>query len=67
MSMEYPCLPECSHESLEFIGEQKTDDGVNVYRRCTNCGSLFVLTPSKKLVRIPGVNPGQLTAKKQGE
>jgi hypothetical protein len=60
-------LPECKHESLEFVGEQKTDDGVNVYRRCTSCGSLFVLTPSRKLLRIPGVNPAQLTPQKRDE
>jgi hypothetical protein len=60
-------LPECKHETLEFVGEQKTDDGVNVYRRCVSCGSLFVLTPSKKLVRIPGVSQAQLIPPKSDD
>jgi hypothetical protein len=58
-------MPGCKHESLEYVGEQKTDDGVNVYRRCKNCGSLLVLTPSGKLIAIKGVAPGQPAPGKQ--
>jgi hypothetical protein len=45
----------CKHESLEFVGEQKTDDGVNSYYRCKSCQVLLVMMPSKKVVGIPGV------------
>ena len=57
-------MPTCKHESLEYVGEQKTEDGVNVYRRCKSCGMLFVLTPSGKLIGVKGV-PGHLTHSKQ--
>lgn len=49
----------CRHESLEYVGEQKTDDGVNSYKRCRNCGMLLVLTPSGKLIGIPGASERQ--------
>ncbi|MDG6900798.1 MAG: hypothetical protein JRM80_02390 [Nitrososphaerota archaeon] len=49
----------CRHESLEYVGDQKTDDGVNSYKRCRNCGMLFVLTPSGKLIGIPGAKQQQ--------
>jgi hypothetical protein len=52
-------MPGCRHESLEYVGEQKTDDGVNSYRRCKNCGMLLVMTPSGKLIGVPGAKPGQ--------
>ena len=59
-------MPACKHESLEYVGEQKTDDGVNIYRKCKSCGALLVLTPSGKVIAIKGVKPGQLTSGKQG-
>lgn len=46
----------CRHESLEHIGEQTTDDGVNSYYTCKACGMLLVLTPSKNVVGVPGVD-----------
>ena len=52
-------MARCRHESLEFVGEQKTDDGVNAYRRCRDCGMLLVMTPGGKLIGVRGVNPGQ--------
>jgi hypothetical protein len=52
-------MPPCRHESLEYVGEQKTDDGVNSYRRCKNCGMLLIMTPSGKLIGVPGVEQGQ--------
>ena len=52
-------MARCKHESLEYVGEQKTDDGVNSYRRCKACGMLLVMTPSGKLIGVPGVKPGQ--------
>ncbi|MEM4280683.1 MAG: hypothetical protein QW470_01575 [Candidatus Caldarchaeum sp.] len=46
---------ECSH-ALEFIGEQKAEQGVNKYFRCVKCGDVFVQTPDEvKVYRIPAV------------
>ena len=45
----------CKHETLDHLGNQKTDDGVNSYYKCRACGSLLVVTPSRKVVGIPGV------------
>jgi hypothetical protein len=58
-------MPACKHESLEYVGEQKTDDGVNVYRRCNSCGALLVVTPSGKVIAVKGVKPGQPAPDKQ--
>ena len=52
-------MPTCRHESLEYVGEQKTDDGVNSYRRCRNCGMLLIMTPGGKLIGVRGVSPSQ--------
>ena len=52
-------MPSCRHESLEYVGDQKTDEGVNTYRRCKNCGMLLVMTPGGKLIGIPGVKRDQ--------
>jgi hypothetical protein len=52
-------MPACKHESLEYLGEQKTDDGVNTYSRCKDCGSLVVLTPSRTVFSVKGVKRGQ--------
>jgi transcriptional regulator NrdR family protein len=53
-------MPTCKHESLEYIGEQKTDAGVNIYRKCKSCGTLFVLTPAGKLIAVKGVKQDQV-------
>ena len=52
-------MPACKHESIEYMGEQKTDDGVNIYRKCKSCGTLFVLTPVGKLIAVKGVQGDQ--------
>ena len=52
-------MPSCRHESLEFVGDQKTDDGVNSYKRCKACGTLLIMTPSGKLIGVPGVKGDQ--------
>jgi hypothetical protein len=57
-------MPSCRHESTEYIGEQKTDNGVNIYRRCKSCGVYLVLLPTGKLIGIKGV-PKQLTSGKE--
>ena len=48
-------MPPCRHESLEFVGEQKTDDGINTYYQCAACGDLLVVTPAKAVYGIKGV------------
>ena len=45
----------CKHESLAFMGEQKADDGVNVYYTCVKCGEVLVVTPTNKVTGIPSV------------
>ena len=57
-------MPACKHESTEYIGEQKTDDGVNVYRRCKSCGLYLVLLPTGKLIGVKGVPNQFATGKK---
>ena len=47
-------MSQCRHESLEYVGEQKTDDGVNAYYKCKICGDLLVATPSRKVISIKG-------------
>ncbi len=61
-------MANCKHESLEFVGEQRTDEGANSYYKCKACGTLLVMTPSRKVVGIPGVKtdhpaPAKRTAK----
>ena len=46
----------CKHQSLEFIGSQKTDSGANSYYKCKACGMLLVTTPSDKVIGIPGAH-----------
>ena len=48
-------MPVCKHESLEYLGEQKTDEGVNSYYKCKSCGAMLVMTPSRQVIGIPGV------------
>ena len=45
----------CKHESLNYVGEQKTDEGVNSYYTCKSCGMMLVMTPSRQIIGIPGV------------
>ena len=51
-------MPACKHESLEFVGDQKTDDGVNTYYKCKACGTMLVMTPSRQVIGIPGAKQG---------
>jgi hypothetical protein len=41
------------------MGEQKTDDGVNIYHKCRSCGILLVTTPGRKVYGVDGV-PAEL-------
>ncbi len=47
----------CKHETLEFVGNQKTDEGVNAYYKCKICGTLLIMTPSRQVYGIPGAGP----------
>ncbi len=53
-------MPDCKHESLEYAGEQKTEEGVNSYYKCRACGMMLVMTPSRKVYGVPGVQPRTL-------
>ncbi|MEM0439978.1 MAG: hypothetical protein QW463_00035 [Candidatus Caldarchaeum sp.] len=45
----------CEH-SLEYLGDQKGEKGVNKYYRCVKCGDVFVYTDEEmKIYRIPGI------------
>ena len=48
-------MTDCRHQTLDFVGEQKTDDGVNSYYTCKACGTLLVVTPSSKVIGVKGV------------
>ncbi|MDA4124335.1 MAG: hypothetical protein OK438_02610 [Thaumarchaeota archaeon] len=49
----------CKHETLEYVGEQKTDDGVNMYYKCKACGDMLVVTPERKVIAIKGIQPDE--------
>ncbi len=36
----------CPHANLSYVGDQKTDIGMNVYYKCDSCGCLVVVTPT---------------------
>jgi hypothetical protein len=59
-------MADCKHEDLEFVGEQKTDSGVNSYYKCKSCGMLLVMTPTKKVIGIRGVQSERQAAPKRG-
>jgi hypothetical protein len=59
-------MADCKHEDLEFVGEQKTDSGVNSYYKCKSCGMLLVMTPTKKVIGIRGVQSERPAATKRG-
>ena len=53
-----PKLPEppaCKHLELEFVGDQKTEDGINTYYRCKSCHDILFVTPQQKTYRIKHV------------
>ncbi len=47
-------MPGCKHPELEFVGEQKTEGGVNGYFRCRACNEVVVVTPERKTFGIKG-------------
>ncbi len=60
-------MPACKHESLEYVGEQKTDVGVNSYYKCRSCGMMLVMTPSHQVIGIPGVQSDAPASAKKTE
>ncbi|HEY6283605.1 MAG TPA: hypothetical protein VIW22_06745 [Nitrososphaerales archaeon] len=54
----------CKHETLEYVGDQKTDEGVNSFYKCKACGTLLVVTPARKVIGIPGLE-GQSDTRNQ--
>ena len=59
-------LQTCKHENLEFVGNQKTEEGVNAYYKCTACGTLLIMTPSRQVYGVPGVEQDQSPLGKKG-
>ncbi len=43
---------------MEYVGEQKTDDGVNVYYKCKACGDMLVVTPERNVIAVKGIQSG---------
>jgi hypothetical protein len=48
-------MADCKHADLEFVGEQKTDSGINAYFRCKACNWVVVVTPERKAFAIKSV------------
>lgn len=57
-------MTQCKHESLEWVGEQRTDSGVNTFYRCKHCNDLIVTTPEKSVYRVPGVQGSRSASEK---
>ena len=45
-------MSSCRHPETEFVGEQTTEGGVNVFRRCLSCGVVLVVTPSQRVMAV---------------
>jgi len=58
-------LPTCKHETLEFVGNQKTDEGVNAYYKCKACSTLLIMTPSRQVYGVAGVEKDQPASPKK--
>jgi hypothetical protein len=43
---------DCEHRELEFIGDEKHEDGVNKYYKCKACGDVIVFTAAGKMVHV---------------
>jgi len=43
----------CSHGEVEFLGEQRGEEGVNRYYRCLKCGSVLILSEEGILYEVP--------------
>ncbi len=48
-------MPDCKHDELAFVGDQKTDNGVNSYFKCRKCGQVIVVTPERKAFALKGM------------
>ena len=45
-------MARCSHGETEFVGEQKTDNGVNTFVRCKSCLAVLIVTPERKVFAL---------------
>ncbi|GEM_PF-1431658 len=59
-------MTDCMHESLDYVGTQKTEEGVNSYYKCKSCGMLLIMTPSRQVYGVPGVG-GEHPAPSKGK
>jgi len=59
-------MADCKHESLEFVGGQKTDSGVNSYYKCKSCGILLIMTPTGKVIGVRGAQSERPAQTKRG-
>ncbi|MDW8042235.1 MAG: hypothetical protein RMJ75_05465 [Nitrososphaerota archaeon] len=49
----------CSHDDLEWLGSQRSDEGENRYYRCRRCLGVLVVTPKgDKVYYIPAKKGG---------
>lgn len=48
----YNASGKCSHEEVEFLGEQKGERGVNRYYRCLKCGNALILSEEGILYEV---------------
>jgi hypothetical protein len=47
-------VADCRHESLKYVGQQTTDEGVNSYYTCNACGEVLVVTPANRVFGVHG-------------
>ncbi|MEM3702882.1 MAG: hypothetical protein QXX79_00450 [Candidatus Bathyarchaeia archaeon] len=51
--LEYRMPEKCSHDEIEFLGDEKGETGVNKYFRCLKCGNVLILSEEKILYEVP--------------
>ena len=44
---------DCSHDEVEYLGSEKTEESANKYYRCLKCRSVLVLSDQGIIYRIP--------------
>jgi len=57
-------VKDCAHEELEFLGDQKSEEGYNKYYRCTACGYVIVVLASgARALVLPPAGPERVEEK----
>ena len=46
----------CTHDKIEFLGEQKGEKEVNRYYRCMKCRSVLIKCDERVLYEVPSNN-----------